>query len=529
MAYAFSSIRRAMGEEDPNQKIDIFQTQAAPGSNMRSASQGGGEDKTNLNPLTQTTGQTAGSGQATATTPMQSQDQSVGGGARAALAKKQAARMDVNDLSTITGAQTTLNQAQQDVQNEADSYMTAAKDATTTNDLDKNLGKAIKDTGNKSYQKVQNALSATFDPNSVNALDIQSDYEVEPIQKLQSAAGTRDILRRDLGDAQYSRGEADFDAMLLGQNDNFRNIRQALVGGQVGLRNEVDDLEESKTKKAQKIARKDQAADQKRYIASLEGSQADAIAAAKAKAEEINSGRNNQGLRQEIFHKNVNPYLQEQMDLAVASGDKAREYAIKNLMNGPEFSDTLMGGGYGTINQAGWQDTVDQNQYNSFDAIRSLLAGRGNVNMDVSNMTGAGQVGPAYSADKAAITNYINSAIMGGMPTAQAAAEAETAREAEKLKIQAEKEERKLNKKQTLDPQNKQTGSILIDAGDGTEDPGPKVQRKPNNTTKADEKPQTSAGSLEISSDGPGFIPTKVTAAEKKAKEEKAKKKNKKR
>ncbi len=240
MAYVFSGLNSLLGQEDEQNKQNIFAPEESQMGNQQS-----GEQQPGAAPKTSTEGDLGGGGNTGGTQTSEAKP--------AAQTQTTDSRlMQRNKVKAVPGfatkAQTDLDTAQQSLQSEADSYMQGAKSKTYDvgeADLEKAVG------GDQdATTKVRGLLTGQAD--RAEAFQPKTDYEIEDAYDLQSDAGVDNLLRRSNG-AEYNAGEAALDRSLLNRSTEFNQLRSLLKGKQEGLTKQADEWTgaSGKTKEAQ--------------------------------------------------------------------------------------------------------------------------------------------------------------------------------------------------------------------------------------------------------------------------------------
>lgn len=281
MAYAYDRILNALGRGNQNQS-NIFGggQQAQPqgsqqdvGSEPSVASSGGSEE----------IGGGSGSGVSGSTqNPMQ--------GSRVALERNQGKQTSGMDLGGISGR---INQAKQDIQSQADDYVTKAGSQYGLQ------GGALSEAQKKEYQNyiqgsgggetVQRFQGAPLTPESPFQYNAPSFQDVE---LLRTQGGIRDYMQRQ-GGPRASAGEAAFDANLLARDKAFQKQRMDTLQNLAGLRDVEQSVMGSVGSRAQEAANKAYDAFRGASTGYLEGEAQALDAAAQARDAQYDAMRRN--------------------------------------------------------------------------------------------------------------------------------------------------------------------------------------------------------------------------------------------
>lgn len=290
MASIFPSLMSSMGVPEEEQKKDIF---AQPGqdpnamamqNNAQGASQAGGSyEKASTEGELAPGSQGAGGGGGTQVAGQEQPAVSTEGD-RAAL---KASAGKVKNPGLVDKTKATIADQNAKLQQEADAYVQKAKSVNYGLGNDEiERGLAGDDTA---LSRVRSTLGKkAIDP--YEGFKTTADTNLEDVDRFQSDAGIRDILRREGGD-EYTAGMGAFDLSALKRTPGFENLAQSLREQRDALRSKADTYKTDKTTEAQNLIKANLDASQK-GIRDYLSSQRSALEAANAEeARKANEGR----------------------------------------------------------------------------------------------------------------------------------------------------------------------------------------------------------------------------------------------
>lgn len=285
--------------------------------------------------------------------------------------------------AAIGRAQNSVEQADQDLQAEANAYTTGYQGVDTSlknEDIDAAIGG---DEGKMTAASARLAPQGTAERQA--RFDPKTDYEIKDIGELQTDAGTKGLLRRD-ADEQYNAGEAAFDMQLLRRDPDFNLIRSNLLTKQNALRGNADTMVygkgtgETKTKslseQAQEFADKEFETSGKAARDYLETKDDEILKGLQDKAAAENAARTE-------LRKSPDQAFLDAERAAIMEGimkdanDYDPNYA-KGLKPYLEQAGVDIGDYYGVSGDVGHEDLVTEAEANPFNSIMQLL-GRGDT------------------------------------------------------------------------------------------------------------------------------------------------------
>lgn len=230
MAYVFDSIDSALAGQTAGAgpQTDIFSAgaaSAAPGAQ----SAGGGEIKTTTD--ADMSGVSGGNSASLGGQPKAT----INPNANAAVAKNSA------EFSAMPAQyQSSVDKINNDLQSQADTYMTAQTAKGTSGNVDQaTLDNAIN--GDMTAGSTVSGRLAQAKP-TADTYQNSVDTTIEDLAALNSGSGRAGVLARNAG-TDYSSGMANLDSMLLGQNQNFIKSRQDLNETQSQLKAKAAETE----------------------------------------------------------------------------------------------------------------------------------------------------------------------------------------------------------------------------------------------------------------------------------------------
>lgn len=255
MAYSFDRINSLFGNQGQGDKVNIFGDQGGQQQQGMGQGQTGQQQQPQAQPKTTDSGDLGNSAAASATQGGEAKPQAAAPqGASQIVQKNQGKQQAPQSIQNIG---TSLNEADTNLQNEANSYVQAAKTkdfGMKPEDLEGAI--AEKTPGDKTTAVLGRLSQAAptaeaFQPKTdVNVQDVNLLRPQTDATGRQSNVGLEQLLRRDYG-PEYSGNQAKLDTNLLTRTPGFNLIRDQLVNRQDALTKQAKDDQTSKTQEAQ--------------------------------------------------------------------------------------------------------------------------------------------------------------------------------------------------------------------------------------------------------------------------------------
>ena len=440
MSYVFNGVNGLLNddEKDKNAATNIFAPGESGADPTQGAQQQGGEQ-----PKTSTEGEVGGNGPTGGTQTSEAKPAAQTQVADSRLMRKNKVK---EAPKFATQAQGDLQNAQKNLQTEADSYVAGAKTKGASYAVDDaSLEKAIG--GDKDAQgKVGRVMSGTADQYETFAP--KTDYQVEDINAMQSDAGLDSLLRREAG-AEYSSGEAAFDRSLLKRSAEFNQLRSLLRGQQEGLVKQADEWTGTKSKEAQDAVNSGYEAARSgattalgskgELLRKLQEEEAAKENAARKALRESKDPTYAQGESQKAIEKLV-------ADLKASGGDPAGllKYINPSLADSSKFAS--VGG------DVSWEQAIDDAEANRFNSIMSLLG-----------KTDAWQAGGGFGNQRGFDAKGYADSVYGAADAANKAADAKAQAAIDRIKSEAAKA-----KANEIAYRNNMKGSKTLGASDAS-------------------------------------------------------------
>jgi hypothetical protein len=373
-AYAFSRLKDSLGNEQ-QQKTNIFSADGTDAGLNQNASINGQDQRQPKTSIEGTLdGRTSGSQQAEGVKDTGSQQQ----GLRQTIQRNVGKTQNPNLLNR---AQDSLNAADKAVQDEADSYVAAAKT--------KNYG--VKDADIDSYVAGKQPGTEITDLLTRQAADkaegfnSKQDLKFNDVDQLQSDEGIGQALRNEGGNS-YTAGMGAFDLAALKRTPGFDQLRASLGQQRTALQAKESGYEKSKTAEAQGAFDANMKSAQEAARAGLDARATGITGASDAAAQAANDSR--KAGRADFLKGQTKSALAEQ----IASLDPSKRLS-------PYISDTGTGinaSDYYTDKDVTGADMLDQSGADQLNRIMTAL-GKG----PESNRTaGAGAYDPVSGFNK---------------------------------------------------------------------------------------------------------------------------------
>lgn len=346
------------------------------------------------------------------------------------------------DTSKATGAiQTGIQNAQATLQAKANEFGKTAEGLKSQNGLGAaTVSKAIAG-DDKAFQETQTRLSQSG-PKRIDAFKGLDDSELPTLSApLQNENTWGEIFRPQAG-ANFTRGQSNYEDLLLGRNADFQNVARALQTQSEALTKQNTDMVDSETKKAQEMLDTDWKTQTDAIRGELSGgskSILDALKAREAEEEAKRSGLDLSALTQAELSK-LRPDIVQNLQAAGLGG-------WERLLDDPSITSGLKD--YLSVNKdVNYQDLVSQDEADRFNRINSLL-GNGSL------LTPGQGAGAQYNFDRNGANSFIDQVIRGRAEQTQrtlaegraaAAAQEEAARklaaeeQARKIELEAQKQ-----------------------------------------------------------------------------------------
>jgi hypothetical protein len=364
MSYVFNAIEDALNGAAPSSgKQDIFNAGATAGPGGAAA--GPADNTTRGIDDAPGAGNTGGATAGGETTAKQDTETTPAGANSAFLDRNKA-----EGSGLATQLRTKLQGNSDALQKEADDYYTTASGAGKAMNFDTpNIDKAL--SGDKDQTTaLKSRLGATAPV--VDSFKSNTSVKVPGLDDIQTDAGLQNYLTQS-GSANYTKGQAGLDAMLLGQNSDFVKSRADLLRGQEALGKKQQTYQTDYSKKAQDQAAADFTAGTGAIKSYLGNQESTLDAAAKARMDAYNADIANlrSGGDAEYSKAQAAEALKALIANAHGAAPDLEQYLgqVNDVDAGQFFS---AGSGANDINQF-----YDQPSADKYNMIESLLGGAG--------------------------------------------------------------------------------------------------------------------------------------------------------
>lgn len=281
MAYAFSAIKNALGQDTGQQKTNIFSSDGtdagmAPAAGMQGGQQQQGVAKTNTEADLSGTGSSGAAPTTTVKNDTAGQQQGANQASLHSAGKTQ-------NPALLNRAQSSLSSADTALQNESNAYVQKAKDksyALNEGDINNYV------TGLRSTEAGDALLNHGKD--QAEAFKSAQNFDLNDVNQLQTDAGVKNALRNEGGN-DYTAGMGAFDLAALHRTPGFDQLRASLGDKKKALVKKADDYSTSKTAEAQAALDSNLARDQGLFRTGLASRGADLTAGDEARAAAANA------------------------------------------------------------------------------------------------------------------------------------------------------------------------------------------------------------------------------------------------
>ncbi len=410
MASVFPGLMSSMGidEDEAQNKQNIFGETEDPQA-LATQSSGNGQPAGGAINKTSTEGEIANGAP--------SAGQGVGGGApvgtntagdRAAI---KASAGKVKNPNLLDRAQSNLTAQDQKLQNEADAYVTKAK-ATNydigNDEIERGLGG-----DDAALTKVKSTLNRTATP--YEGFKTTADTNLADVDRFQSEAGIKDILRREGGD-DYTAGMGALDYSGLQKTPGFNLLARSLADSRSALRQKADTYKTSKSTEAQSAVDANIESSKQKARDYLTSQDAALRAANEQEALAANQGRDARG---------------------TAAKDQWRNQSVESLKaSNPDLAAYFDGGSDNIDNyftkeaDYNWRDMVDEGESARFERLLGSMGAADSVGR------GRGIQGPGFDF------NGYQENILGGAKDRQSAAATLVQQQAQAAAVKRAEEEK---------------------------------------------------------------------------------------